>query len=43
MKAIGITSTYAARDLDEADAVIQRLTQIRVSSGREGKLAVNVE
>src|SRR3954453_3564603 len=32
MKAIGITSTYPASGLHEADAVIQRLSQIKVES-----------
>ena len=44
MKAIGITSTYPASALQEADAVVQKLTQIKVSSVDGGhKLAVSVE
>ena len=44
MKAIGITSTYPASALQEADAIIQKLTQIKVSSVDGGhKLAVSVE
>jgi mannitol-1-/sugar-/sorbitol-6-phosphatase len=44
MKAIGITSTYPASALQEADAVVQKLTQIKVSSVDGGhKLAVGVE
>jgi sugar-phosphatase len=42
MKAIGITSTYPASGLQEADAVIQKLAQIRVVKV-EGGLTVNVE
>lgn len=44
MKAVGITSTYPASELQEADAVIQKLAQITVSS-RDGqrKLSVTVE
>ena len=41
MKAIGITSTYPASGLQEADAVIQKLSQIKVESVG-GKLRVNV-
>jgi sugar-phosphatase len=44
MKAIGITSTYPASGLQEADAIVQKLAQIRVkSSGRPGGLTVSVE
>ena len=44
MKAIGITSTYPASELQAADAVIQRLAQIRVKApGGPGRLTVNVE
>jgi hypothetical protein len=43
MKAIALTSTYPASALSEADAVIQRLDQIRVSPGVAGMLAVNIE
>jgi len=41
MKAIGITSTYPASGLQESDAVIQTLSQIKVESVG-GKLRVNV-
>lgn len=41
MKAIGITSTYPASELQEADAVIQKLAQIKVGGGQ--KLTVKVE
>jgi len=43
MKAIGITSTYATKELEEADAVIHNLSQIKVSSDKEGKLVVKVD
>jgi sugar-phosphatase len=44
MKAVGITSTYPASELLEADAVVQKLQQIRVesSAGPRG-LTVSVE
>jgi mannitol-1-/sugar-/sorbitol-6-phosphatase len=41
-KVIGITSTYAASQLAGADAVVQRLSQIRVTSNGAGKLKVEV-
>jgi mannitol-1-/sugar-/sorbitol-6-phosphatase len=44
MRAIAITSTYPAPELQEADAVVQRLPQIRVrSGGGRGRLIVSVE
>jgi mannitol-1-/sugar-/sorbitol-6-phosphatase len=43
MKAIGITSTYPAEALQEADAVIQKLAQIKVVKVDGGRLTVNVE
>ena len=44
MKAIGITSTYPAPALQEADAVVERLTQIRVrNASGSGRLSVGVE
>ena len=44
MKAIAITSTYPASDLQEADAVVQKLRQIKVkSSDSPGGLTVSVE
>jgi beta-phosphoglucomutase-like phosphatase (HAD superfamily) len=42
MKAIGLTSTYPADALSEADWVVQTLGQIRVSLDGAGKIAVNV-
>ncbi len=41
MKAIGITSTYPAAELHEADAVIYTMTQINVSR-QDGRLRVEV-
>ena len=41
MKAIGITSTYPASELQEADAVVQKLVQIKVRSVGQN-LTVNV-
>jgi len=41
MKAIGITSTFSASELKEADAVIRAMTQLRVSV-RNGGLRVDV-
>jgi len=44
MKAIGLTSTYPAAALQEADAVVQRLTQIKVGRSNGGpSLRVSVE
>ena len=44
MKAIGITSTYPVSALQEADAVVQSLTQIKVrNTGASGRLSVGVE
>jgi sugar-phosphatase len=44
MKAIGITSTYPASELQEADAVVQKLAQIKVKgTDGPGQLAVSVE
>jgi len=42
MKVIGIASTYAARFLEQADAVIAQLAAIHVASNGTGKLTVNV-
>lgn len=42
MKVIGITSTYAADALVQADAVIARLAQIQVKSNGAGKLGVEI-
>lgn len=41
MKAVGITSTFAPRELGEADMVIERLAQISVAGGR-GNLTVAI-
>jgi len=41
MKALGITTTYAAAELGEADAVIQTMSQVRVSL-REGQLQIQI-
>jgi sugar-phosphatase len=44
MKAIGITSTYPASQLQEADAVVRKLMQIKIKSlGGPGGLTVTVE
>ncbi len=43
MKAIGITSTYPETALQEADAVIRKLTQIEVSVDGGGSLSIRVE
>jgi sugar-phosphatase len=44
MKAIAITSTYPATELQEADAIVHNLAQIRVrSTDGSGRLNVNVE
>src|SRR6266496_1306101 len=40
MKVLGITSTYAAEALGHADAVIEKLEQIRVTSNGTGKLVI---
>jgi mannitol-1-/sugar-/sorbitol-6-phosphatase len=42
MKVIGLTSTYDASRLSEADAVVQKLAAIQVSANGSGKLAVRV-
>jgi mannitol-1-/sugar-/sorbitol-6-phosphatase len=41
MKVVGIASTYAAGKLAEADAVVERLARIRVTSNGAGRLAVD--
>lgn len=44
MKAVGITSTYREAELQEADAVVHRLAQIKVkATARPGPLQVSVE
>jgi mannitol-1-/sugar-/sorbitol-6-phosphatase len=42
MKVVGITSTYAANALDEANAVVGKLEEILVTSNGAGKLGVSV-
>ena len=42
MKVIGITSTYPAEALTQADAVIARLEQIRITSNGAGKLGIQI-
>jgi len=42
MKVIGIMSTYRARALEQANAVIGRLGQIQVTSNGAGKLGVEI-
>jgi sugar-phosphatase len=42
MKVIGLTSTYPASALGEADAVVQRLDQIHVAPDGAGMLTVNI-
>jgi len=42
MKVIGLTSTYQASALREADAIVQKLTQLKLVSAA-GKLTVNLE
>ena len=43
MKAIGITSTYPEPELQEADAVVRKLAQIRVSVDGGSRLRIRVE
>jgi sugar-phosphatase len=43
MKVIGITSTYPAPELADADAIINRLNQIQVSrNGHSGPIAIKI-
>lgn len=42
MKVIGLTSTYPASALGEADAIVQKLAEIRVGIDAKRKLAVTV-
>jgi sugar-phosphatase len=42
MKAIGLTSTYPAAGLSEADAVIQKLQHLRVDVGGSGILTIRI-
>ena len=42
MKVIGLTSTFPAAALSEADAVIARLGQLRVTSNNGEGLAVEI-
>ena len=41
MKVIGMTSTYRAEKLAEADAVVQKLARIQVTSNGTGKLMID--
>jgi len=43
MKVIGLTSTYPAAALSEADAVVKKLSQLQVSSEDVRKIVVSVE
>jgi sugar-phosphatase len=43
MKAIGITSTFSAEELHEAELVIQALSQLHVSAEPDGRLKLRVE
>ena len=43
MKAIGITSTYPASELQSADAVVRKLAQIKVSVDGGSRLTIRVE
>jgi len=43
MKVIGMASTYAAKKLAEADAVVQALSRVRVGSNGTGSLTVEVK
>jgi sugar-phosphatase len=42
MKVIGLTSTYAASHLQQADAVVTKLAQVQVRRDGIGKLTVNL-
>jgi sugar-phosphatase len=42
MKVLGITSTYGAEALKHANAVIEMLGQVQVTSNGAGKLSVEV-
>jgi hypothetical protein len=42
MKVIGITSTYAAAKLTDADAVVGRLTEVRINSDGAQMLSVTI-
>jgi len=43
MKVIGLTSTYPAAALGEADAVVKKLSQLQVSREDVRKIVVSVE
>lgn len=43
IKVVGITSTYAAKFLDHADAIIPKLAAVHVSLNGAGKLAVEIQ
>jgi beta-phosphoglucomutase-like phosphatase (HAD superfamily) len=42
MKVVGITSTYPAKTLVHADAVVEKLAAIHVTLNGAGKLAVSI-
>ena len=42
MRVIGLTSTYSASSLAEADAVVKQLGQLAVRNGSSGKLEITV-
>jgi len=42
MKVIALTSTYESSELREADAVVEKLTQIRVAIDGARKLAISI-
>jgi len=42
MKVVGVMSTYKADALTQADAVIRKLAQLRVSSNGSGRLTIDV-
>jgi mannitol-1-/sugar-/sorbitol-6-phosphatase len=42
MKVVGLTSTYGARQLQAADAVVKKLAQVQVRKDGPGRLAVSL-
>jgi sugar-phosphatase len=42
MKVIGLTSTYSAAELKDADAIVRDLTQVRLENGGRQSSALNV-
>jgi sugar-phosphatase len=43
MKVVGLTSTYGAPHLQAADAVVKKLTQVKVRKDGPGRLAVSLQ